>query len=58
MEAVPVLEVGAMLRIHHMVVEVFRGRLDEMCSVCSGSLRWRVGWGTTSDPSTPGRGRK
>ena len=26
MEQVPMLEVGAVLRIHHMVVEVFSGR--------------------------------
>ena len=40
MEQVPELKVGAMLRINHMVVEVFGGRGDGRCSVCSGSLWW------------------
>ena len=40
---VPVLEVMAILMIHHMVVEVFLGGLMGECSVGIGSLWWRVG---------------
>ena len=60
MEQDPVLVVGAMLRIHHMVVHVFTssvGGLMGECSVGSLSLWGRVACVITSVPLIPGRGR-
>ena len=49
--------VGAVLIIHHKLVEVFSGRIEGRVSVGSLSLWGRVACVITSVPLIPGRGR-
>ena len=58
MEQMTVLVLEAVLKIHHMVVEVFNGHGCLDGRVFNGQcviMWWRVGWGMPSLPRKSGR---